>query len=926
MMDHPGIAKVLDGGATESGRPYFVMELVRGDPVTAYCDRNNLGTRDRLSLFREICHAVQHAHQKGVIHRDLKPSNVLVTVADGRAMPKVIDFGIAKATHARLTEKTLFTEFRQLIGTPEYMSPEQAEMSGVDIDTRSDIYSLGVLLYELLTGTTPFAGRDLRSAAFGEIQRIIREEQPEKPSTRLSSLTVGSGADEDDTSAEAIARHRHTDVRSLTRTLRGDLDWIVMKCLEKDRTRRYETANGVALDIERYLSQEPVLAGPPSASYRVRKFVRRNRVPVAVAASMVVLVLGGITGTSVGLVWALREAEAARVAESAESVARGEAQANAERASAEAAEASRQRSIAEAVNRFLTGDLLSAVAPSTRAGRGRDVLMREVLDEAAKRIDAASRPGGRFADAPVVEAAIRETLSDTYWYLGKYDAARPHAERALAVRRRELGDEHPATLASMVDLANVVAAQGHEKEAGRLYEEALEIRRRVLGEDDPNTLTSLHNLAVSYKVQGRIAEAEPLFVDTLERRLEVLGEEHSDTLMTMDALAGLRMDDFRYDEAGPLLERARTVAQHALGEEHAETLRITDNLAILRHRQGRTDEAETLFRHVLEIRRRVYGPEHPVTLKTMRGLANVLASERQYQEAERLYRGLVDASRRVLGDEHPATTANMLGLAAVLLDRGKMLEAEQVERDILEIYRRQHGVAHPDTLTAMNNLAVTCVNLDKHDEAEDLYRQVLAGRRSILGDGHALVAMTYGNLGRLLYYRGPDRLEEAIELLERGVSGMKSTIGIEQLQTRNTMRWLMEAYMAAGRRDDTVSMRREMLEYMVGAAQAPDATHNILSGTAWELLTVEEELRDPVLAMTLARRAVEMTSYEDPNPLDTYALALFENGQEEEALQTQRRALELLPQDHPSRDHYVSQLRKYEAALGVQGEPSGGTP
>jgi tetratricopeptide (TPR) repeat protein len=840
-------------------------------------------------------------------------------------MPKVIDFGIAKATHARLTEKTLFTEFRQLIGTPEYMSPEQAEMTGVDIDTRSDIYSLGVLLYELLTGTTPFSGRDLRSAAFGEIQRIIREEQPEKPSTRLSSL--GPGPEDDETSVESIARHRHTDARTLTRTLRGDLDWIVMKCLEKDRTDRYETANGLALDIGRYLSEEPVLAGPPSASYRIRKFVRRNRVPVAAAAALTVTVLGGITGTSVGLVWALREAEAARLAESAESVARGEAQANAARASAEAAEASRQRAIAEAVNRFLTGDLLSAVAPSTRAGRGRDVLMREVLDEAAKRIDAASRPGGRFADVPIVEAAIRETLSDTYWYLGEYDAARPHAERALAVRRRELGDEHPATLASMVDLANVLADQGHENDAGRLYEESLDIRRRVLGEDDPNTLTSMHNLAVSYKVQGRIGEAEPLFVATLERRLEVLGETHSDTLMTMDALAGLRLDHYRYDEAEPLFERARRVARQALGEEHAETLRITDNLAILRHRQGRTDEAEMLFRQVLEIRRRVYGPEHPLTLKTMRGLANVIASERRYLEAEELFRDVVDASRRVLGDTHPATTGNMLSLAAVLLDRGKMLEAEQVERDILEIYRRQYGVAHLDTLTAMNNLAVTCVGLGKNDEAEALYRQALTGRRSILGDGHALVAMTYGNLGRLLYIRGPERLEEAIEMLERGVSGMKSTLGIEQLETRNMMRWLMDAYMAAGRRDDTVSMRREMLEYMVGAAQAPDATHNILSGTAWELLTVEEELRDPVLALTLARRAVEMTSHEDPNTLDTHALALFENGHEEEALQTQRRALALLPQDHPQRDHYLSQLRKYEAALAAPSEPeAGGTP
>ncbi|MCH8153557.1 MAG: serine/threonine protein kinase, partial [Planctomycetes bacterium] len=293
MMAHPNIATVLDAGATETGRPYFVMELVKGVSITDYCDTEKLSTRQRLDLFIQVCNAVQHAHQKAIIHRDIKPTNVMVTLHDGNPVPKVIDFGIAKATNAELTEKTLFTEFRQFVGTPEYMSPEQAEMTGLDIDTRTDIYSLGVLLYELLTGTTPFDPKSLRRAAYGEIQRIIREVEPPRPSTRLSTL--------DDRLAD-VAKHRRTDPKALTRLIRGDLDWIVMKAMEKSRTRRYDTAAGFAADVQRHLDDEPVAAGPPSAGYRLSKFVRRNRTGVMTACAVLALLLAGIAGTSVGLI------------------------------------------------------------------------------------------------------------------------------------------------------------------------------------------------------------------------------------------------------------------------------------------------------------------------------------------------------------------------------------------------------------------------------------------------------------------------------------------------------------------------------------------------------------------------------------------------------------------------------------------------
>jgi WD40 repeat protein/serine/threonine protein kinase len=299
LMDHPHIARVFDAGATAAGRPYFVMELVRGVPITDYCDQNNLPVHERLELFVAVCHAVQHAHQKGIIHRDIKPSNVLVTLHDGRAVPKVIDFGVAKAIGQQLTDKTLFTKFAQMVGTPLYMSPEQAELTGQDVDTRGDIYSLGVLLYELLTGTTPFERGRLKQAALEEIRRMIREEDPPSPSARLSS-TAGEAQ-------TAVAAHRRVDPRGLSRLVRGDLDWIVMKALEKDRNRRYETANGLAADIGRYLSDDPVEACPPSAGYRLRKFSRRNRVTLT---TTVVVAAALVAGTLVSTWQAIRATRA----------------------------------------------------------------------------------------------------------------------------------------------------------------------------------------------------------------------------------------------------------------------------------------------------------------------------------------------------------------------------------------------------------------------------------------------------------------------------------------------------------------------------------------------------------------------------------------------------------------------------------------
>ena len=349
LMDHPNIAKVFDAGATDSGRPFFVMELVKGIPITRYCDQEQLSTRDRLRLFIAVCQAIQHAHQKGIIHRDIKPSNILVTVHEGTPVPKVIDFGIAKATQQRLTEKTLHTQLEQFMGTPAYMSPEQAEMSGLDIDTRSDICSLGVLLYELLVGKTPFDAKELLAAGLDEIRRTIREKEPARPSTRLSLMgkeelsavaaSRQSAADSGGQDGGALPRRRYEELKALTGLLRGDLDWIVMKCLEKDRTRRYETANGLARDIERHLNNEPVVARPPSTAYRFQKLVRRNKLAFAAAGSVgIVLLLGIVVST-----W---QAVRATRAERQQSLLREKAVNAQAIAKAEAARAERERSAA----------------------------------------------------------------------------------------------------------------------------------------------------------------------------------------------------------------------------------------------------------------------------------------------------------------------------------------------------------------------------------------------------------------------------------------------------------------------------------------------------------------------------------------------------------------------------------------------------
>jgi non-specific serine/threonine protein kinase/serine/threonine-protein kinase len=608
VMDHPNIAKVFDGGATETGRPYFVMELVRGVPITEYCDKHKLTTRERLELFIQVCQAVQHAHQKGVIHRDLKPTNVLVVVQEDKPIPKIIDFGIAKAIGHRLTERTLFTEQGQLIGTPEYMSPEQAEMSGLDVDTRSDIYSLGIMLYELLVGVLPFDGQALRSGGIDKIQRIIRETDPPKASSRLSGL--------DDTQT-SIAEHRKTDPTSLCKELKGDLDWIIMKAMEKDRTRRYESANGLTVDIQRYLNNEPILARPPSTGYRLRKFIRRHKMGVMAAVLVAFALVIGVAGLTIGL----KEAVKAKN------------------------EALQQSAKVEAINEFLNS-MLSSPDPSKD---GRDVKVIDILDNAGEKI------GESFKDKQEIEASVRYTLGTTYDAIGVYEKSVAELERALNIQKRILGLDHPDTLNTMNSLSTVFIRMGKYAEAESILRETVSRRKQVLGAEHQQTIISMHNLGVVYYYQGKFKEAESVGRETLEVRIKVLGENHPDTIFSLENLAIALSGQEKRKEAEKVYSEAKEKATRIFGSNHPATLRIMHNLACELNHLKKYQESETLFLETLEKQKKVFGPDHPDTIITMANLADLLNNMARFHEAETLSREALEKEKRVFGIDHPLT-------------------------------------------------------------------------------------------------------------------------------------------------------------------------------------------------------------------------------------------------------------------------------
>ncbi len=636
LMDHPSIAQVFDGGITQSGRPYFVMELVRGIPITDFCDQRNVAMPERLKLFMQVCHAVQHAHQKGVIHRDLKPSNILVTLIDGQPLPKVIDFGVAKALGQKLTDQTLFTGFLRMVGTPAYMSPEQADLSGVDVDTRADIYALGVLLYELLTGVTPFDAETFRRAALDEIRRVIRETEPPKPSTRLH--TLGDRLPD-------VARHRHTEPAALSRLVRGDLDWIVMKCLEKDRRRRYETPNSLAEDIERHLKNEPVLAGPPGTAYRMRKFVRRNRIPVVFSVSVAAALVVGLVFALVGFAQARRDRDRAL---------RAERQAE--------TEAARSGQVAQFMK-----DMLKGVGPQAALGRDTTVL-REILDATVERV------GKDLADRPAVQAELRTTIGDVYLQLGDFTKAEAMMREALRLRSSRIGDMNQAIAASRYELARVLARRGGEKdlaEADEALRQALAVQRELLGNEHADIANSLALLAGTLQRQRKLAEAEAASWEALEIRRKLLGRDHPEVASSLDNLALVLREQGKLGEAEAVIREALAIQRRAMGDEGADVATSLSYLGSVLRRAGRLVEAESAYREALSLRTELYGYLSVYTEAILSALISVLEDQGRFADAEALRR------QRRWPEPASASSSAWLELARACLDLEERASAKE---------------------------------------------------------------------------------------------------------------------------------------------------------------------------------------------------------------------------------------------------------
>lgn len=745
LMDHPAIAKVFDAGTTPEGRPYFVMEYVAGMPITTYCDRRKLSTRQRLELFISVCEGVQHAHQKAIIHRDLKPSNILVTEVDGKPVPRIIDFGVAKATSQRLSARTLYTQVGAVIGTLDYISPEQADSGGVDIDTRSDVYSLGVVLYELISGSLPF---DFRKLAYDEVLRCLREQDVPSPSTRLR-IQGGDSA--------LTAKNRNADLPTLVSLLQGDPDAIALKALEKDRARRYSTPLELAADIGRYLCNEPVSAHAPSAAYRTRKYIRRHRLGVTLVSLLVLLAVISAIAQTIQLRRIRHE-----------------------------------RDRADRITDFLT-DMFKVPAPSE--ARGNTVTAREILDRSSNEIER------ELHQDPEVRSQLMLVMAKTYENLGLFSRAHELMEHVVQDRRTTLGPDHPKTLEAMSQMGWVLYREGREAEAERLTRTTIDAQTRVVGPDHPATLESKDHLAWILIRQAHYAEVEKLERELIAASSRTLGPENPRTLRFMDGLAIAYASQSRFTEAETEYRNVLDLERHNLGADHPSTLATMLHLANMFFGQGNYDEAEKVYRETLQIQQRILGPDHPDTARTMTILANTIRFENgRYAEAENMYRKSLAIELRTMGPDHPYTTAAKEGLANVLSEEKRYTEAETLLREILVQRQRLLGTDHTDTLLSQYNLATILKHENRLAEAENLIRETLKEQMHVLDPNDPDTLASRSFLADVLFRE--QKPQEAEVLARSAFNDQLRTLGPLHHDTMETLAILGAGLVKSGRYED----------------------------------------------------------------------------------------------------------------------------
>ena len=762
IMDHPAIAKVFEAGATSQGQPYFVMEYVPGLPITKYCDQERLTIAKRLELFVQVCDGIQHAHQKAIVHRDLKPANILVADVDGKPVPRIIDFGIAKAAEPRLAGEGELTLLGQFVGTPGYMSPEQVDPDVRDVDTRTDVYSLGVVLYVLLTGYQPFDVKMGTRLPLDVLLRKLREEEPPPPSTKIGM---------DRPTSITVASARGADPRHLVRQLRGDLDWITMKALERDRARRYGTPSELAADLRRYLNDEPVVARPASAAYRLRKYAWRHRVAVGVATGLVVLL------TTFSVVQGL---ELRRITQ-------------------ERDRANRERDHASRITDFMTG--MFKVADPSEA-RGNSITAREILDKASNDI------GIGLARDAEAQSQMLHVMASTYLNLGLYARAHDLSKRALDARSRLHGPEAPDTLESMTQLGWILDREGHDSDAEKLERQALADERRTLGPEAPLTLETLDHLAVIEEDEGQYRDAESVARQVMESATRTLGPEHSQTLLATNHFARALGYQARYAEAEQQYRKLLGVDRRVLGADHPQTLAAMTSLAWVIAAQRRVAEAEGLYREVLAAQQRVLGAEHQYTVLTMANLAALLTDAGRLPDAEKLQRQVLAIRLRTLGPEHPETLSSKLNLADVLLKEGRIEESDALQRETLAVQQRVLGPQDPTTLISQSNLAAILIREHRYDEAEKVAAETLGVQQRILGQGHPDTLDSLRNLGRAMAYN--HRYSEATQLFRHAIDALDTSAG----QESRWAVWYAFACVAAAanRYDESLRYLREAVD------------------------------------------------------------------------------------------------------------------